>query len=302
MLAAGAARLGGRQRDRQPRDGHLRLPRRLCLLPRLGRLVGHLQGPTPLLRERAHVLLYVDLTLLLVALLVTTQGLPVGLGPGHVVVVVGVLEVEELEGVAAAIDQVHHHLAGEVADGLPALDPEAGLPPRALAHGLAGGVLVAASLVDVEDLVGDAQGFAGGCDGQAGVADESAVVLAADGPELALEGLTRGEVEVGVVVGDENQSVVVGDGLPGASEVGLGDGFVGGLLASDEVVGGVELGPVVELLGQGAARVSQECVGDADQSVGGAFVSQGGAPEVGLTEVDDVLVHWPTPADASPNQ
>jgi len=79
----------------------------------------------------------------------------------HVVVAVVVLEVQELEGVAAAIDQIDDQLAGEFSNGLAATHPQAALAVRALALLGAGRVLGAAS-ADVEDLVGQPQRLASG--------------------------------------------------------------------------------------------------------------------------------------------
>jgi hypothetical protein len=70
----------------------------------------------------------------------------------------------------------------------------------------------------------------------------------------------------------------------GVSEVGLEDRLVGDVLGGQQVVDGVELMGIGELLGEGAAGMADERVGDADQSLGAARVAEASGAEVGVAE------------------
>src|SRR5262245_23973887 len=66
--------------------------------------------------------------------------------------------------------------------------------------------------------------------------------------------------------------------------MGLQNALMSDLLSGHEVVEGVELIGVRQLVGEGSTRMADELVGDADQSLGAALVAEAGESEMDAAE------------------
>ncbi len=162
----------------------------------------------------------------------------------------------------------------------------------ATAPALGAGLVLGAATTGLQDLVGQAQRLAAGGEGQA-IVTEVAAGRAAAGQlaQFGVQGALAGEVEFGGVVDEQDDRGAGGHAATGLLVVGSQDGRVGGARMVQQPVQGAQVSGGVPLLGQGAAGVCGEAVGNAHQPLGAAAVPQLGGAEVAGAEVLDERVH-----------
>src|SRR5205807_4440961 len=102
--------------------------------------------------------------------------------------------------------------------------------------------------------------------------------------KLLMQGVQLREVQVAAVVDLQNDAGLPQDQLEGALNMGHQDALVADGGVFHEIVTAAQGERVFELLGQGAAGVACEAVGDVDQTAGAAFVPQVGLAKVFLPE------------------
>lgn len=193
--------------------------------------------------------------------------------------------VEEFEGVAAPVADVHPTLARcqrlQVRHALQPQQRLAILPVPPLRDGLSGRHLGA----DMQDLVDQAQDGLVRGDRQAVVTEVALAKALAELAQMGVQGRVAGEIQFGGVMQKQDGAPSLTHLSEGGLPVCVEESRVGDVGAVQQVVAAAQGVGVMELLGKAAAGMADEAVGQIDQGTGPAAVAQGGPAEVLLSEL-----------------